>query len=171
MKPQPHEIPDYFKGYVALVKEDQLLEALTSTSSQLLSFIKSLPEAMGDHAYTPGKWTIKEVLLHCMDTERIFSTRAMGYARGERQKSLSYDENHYAPNSEAGLRSLASIYEEYEAISRSTYCLFKSFSPNKLSVIGETPAGKSTVNGMGFVICGHSLHHLNILNERYLSQK
>ncbi len=171
MKPQPHEIPDYFKDYLALVHEDKVLEALTNTSTQLLYFITSLPEATGNYAYAPGKWTVKEVLLHCMDTERIFSTRALGYARCETQKSLAYDENSYAPNAEAGLRSLASIYEEYKAISSSTYCLFKSFSSNTLTSVGETPLGKSTVNGMGFMICGHSLHHLNILNKRYLNQK
>jgi hypothetical protein len=111
---------------------------------------------------------VKEVIIHCIDTERIFSARALGFARGETQQALSYDENVYAANSETQLRSLESIREEYEAVSHATYTLFNSFSNKVLSVKGHTPSGFCTVNGIGYTICGHTLHHVSVIKEKYL---
>ena len=103
-----------------------------------------------------------------MDTERIFCTRALSFARGETQPSQSFDENKYATNSEANLRLLSDIKEEWINLRGSTISLFKNFSSNKLFSKGIMPAGELTVNEIGIAICGHSLHHLFIIKERYL---
>src|SRR5882724_7988590 len=168
MRPQAEDTPGYFQNYVKLVKQDNLINALTETKKEFLALIHSIDPKIENYAYAEGKWTIKEVIIHCMDTERIFSTRALGFARGETQKALSYNENIYAPNSEAALRTLKDIYEECDAITTSTFCLFKSFSEKSLAARGETPAGWATVNAIGYTICGHTTHHINILKERYL---
>jgi hypothetical protein len=168
MKPQASEHPEYYGRYINLVKEDQIIEALAASSKAALSLIRNTDPALGDYAYANGKWTLKEVLIHCIDTERIFSTRALCFARGDRQKALSFDENTYAPNSEARTRTLESIAGEFEVVSKATLELFKSFSEKTLALKGETPSGPSTVAAIGFAICGHTLHHLNILTERYL---
>lgn len=168
MRPQAHEHPNYYGQYIALVKEDNIRSALAETKKTFLAFLRSIDPKLENHAYAEGKWTVKEVILHCTDTERIFSARALGYARGEKQKSLSYDENDYAKNCDAHTRSLNDLIEEYEAVANATTALFNSFSEKALASVGETPAGTATVLSVGFSMCGHNLHHMNILKERYL---
>lgn len=168
MRPQAHEHPAYYGRYIALVKENDILSALAETKKTFLSFLKSIEPKFENHAYAEGKWTVKEVILHCIDTERLFSARALGYARGEKQKSLSYDENEYAKNYDVHQRPLINMIEEYETVANATGSLFHSFSEKALSTVGETPAGPSTVNSVGFSICGHNLHHMSIIKERYL---
>lgn len=168
MKPIASDHPEYYGVYISKVKHEDLMEAIKSTAAQALDLISSLDENLGDYAYAEGKWTLKEVLIHCIDTERIFSTRALAFARGEKQKALSFDENIYAPNSQAHLRTLGNISKELKSVSEATGHLFGSFSPEVLQIKGETPTGPATVNAIGFAICGHTLHHIGIIKERYL---
>lgn len=168
MKPIASDHPEYYCLYISKVKDEDLMEAIKSSAAQALDLISSLDENLGDYAYAEGKWTLKEVLIHCIDTERIFSTRALGFARGEKQKALSFDENIYAPNSQAHLRTLANISNELKSVSEATGHLFRSFSPDVLAIKGETPTGQATVNAIGFAICGHTLHHIGIIKDRYL---
>lgn len=168
MKPQPQDYPSYYGGYISLIKQNEVLSSLTETTRESLGLIRSIPIELENHAYADGKWTIKELLLHCIDTERIFSCRALGFARGEAQKALPFEENNYAAHSHADKRSLNNIAAELEAVGKATVALFASFSEEVLAVSGQTPSGKSTVNAMGFMIAGHTRHHLDILKERYL---
>lgn len=170
MRPQPQDHPAYYEQYVSLVKQEDVITALDETRKRFLAFIHGIDPAMESFAYAPGKWTIKQVILHCADTERIFSTRALSYARGDRQKSLPFDENAYADAADTTPRSLKDVTWEYEAVANSTVALFRSFSAELLSAKGETPSGPATVNAMGFCICGHNLHHLNVITERYLNK-
>ena len=159
---------DYFKKYICLVKEKNVLNALAESHLEALKLIESILPNQENYSYSEGKWTIKEVLIHCMDTERIFCTRALSFARGETQPSQSFDENKYATNSEANLRLLSDIKEEWINLRGSTISLFRNFSSNKLFSKGIMPAGELTVNDIGIAISGHSLHHLFIIKERYL---
>lgn len=168
MKPSNADHPEYFRHYISLVKQNDINAAIRESSREVMDFVTSLDPKLGDYAYATGKWTLKEVLIHCIDTERIFSTRALCFARGERQKALSFDENAYAPNSEAQARTLQSIATEMASVQLSTLHLFGSFSDKTLAIKGETPAGPSTVNAIGFTICGHTLHHMAVIRERYL---
>lgn len=168
MRPKQTDHPEYYRRYIDLVKHDKVVHAIRATTREALQLIRSIDPVSGDTAYADGKWTLKEVLIHCMDAERIFSTRALCFARGDGQKALPFDENIYAPNSEAHLRSLESIADEFESVGNSTLQLFSSFSDKTLELKGETPSGPSTVNAIGFAICGHTLHHLAIIKERYL---
>ena len=159
---------DYLKKYISLVKEKNVLNALAESHLEALKLIESILPNQENYSYSEGKWTIKEVLIHCMDTERIFCTRALSFARGETQPSQSFDENKYATNSEANLRLLSDIKEEWINLRGSTISLFRNFSSNKLFSKGIMPAGELTVNDIGIAISGHSLHHLFIIKERYL---
>ena len=114
--------------------------------------------------------TTKQVLIHCIDTERIMATRALRFSRGDSQKSTSFDENLYAANSHADLRSLKDIEEEFDAVRNATIALFRSFSFETLMAVGTSPSGIVTVNSIGYMICGHTQHHLNIIKERYLKK-
>lgn len=170
MKPQRTDYPDYFENYIPLVKQETVLEALRETQQETLDFINSIDPALENFAYAEGKWTLKEVLIHCIDTERIFSTRALSYARGETQKAISYDENVYVAHSNAGARTLLDIAEEFNLVRSATLFMFKSFSEEALRAKGELPAGVTTTKAIGFTMCGHTIHHLQIIKERYLKQ-
>lgn len=168
MKPQAGEYPPYFGTYISKVTENDCIEALENTEKEFLAFFKSIPENKGDHAYAPEKWTIKQLIIHVSDTERIFAYRALRFARGDEQQNLSFEENDYAKNCEADKRSLSSVIEEFAAVRRATILLFKSFSAKTLQNKGNTSSGKTTVNALGFTISGHATHHVGVLKERYL---
>lgn len=170
MRPKKEEHPEYYNYYIDLVKQEDVLNALIDTKKTSADFIKDIPTELANYVYQDTKWTVKQVLSHCVDTERIFSTRALSFSRGDSQKPLSFDENLYAANCHADLRSIKDIEEEFEAVRSSTILLFKSFSFETLMAKGDTPSGFATVNSLGFVICGHTLHHLNIIKDRYLKK-
>ncbi len=168
MRPVKEECPDYYWCYIGLIKQADVVSALTETKKSTLDFIKSISSDLENFAYAEGKWTVKEVLIHCIDTERIFSARALGFARGDKQVPNSYDENLYGANCEAASRTMNDIIEEFDAVRHSNICLFRSFNAQNLKKSGQTPSGPATVNSIGFTICGHTQHHLNIIAERYL---
>jgi uncharacterized damage-inducible protein DinB len=167
MKPKAEDCPPYFQNYIAQVKEEDCVSALENTEKEIIAYLRTIPEGKGDHAYDDGKWTVKQVLLHICDAERIFAYRALRFARGDAQQNLSFEENHYAQSCHAEARTVQSIIEEFAAIRRSTVLLFKSFSQNTLQNTGNMTAGKSTVNALGFVTAGHANHHIKMLKERY----
>jgi hypothetical protein len=168
MKPNIDDYPTKISGYILPVIEVTVLEALHHSKLRLLKTIQTISEEKSNFAYAENKWTIKELILHCVDTERLFAFRALMFARGETQKALAFDENEYAKNSNASNRTLKSIIEEYEAVNTATVVLFKNFSNHQLSKKGEMPSGFITVNALGYAICGHLQHHLSVLTERYL---
>lgn len=170
MKPLPTDYPEYYGRYVNLVEHDDVQKALVATAAAALELIRSIPAQLEGHAYAPGKWTIREVFQHCLDTERVFAYRALCFARGEKQKMLPFEEDDYAANSRANTRPLGSIAEELEAVSKATQLLFASFSKDVLALAGESPSGPATVNSIGFMIIGHLLHHMGVIRERYLKQ-
>lgn len=168
MRPVKEECPEYYWYYIGLIKQNDVVGALTETKKSAVDFIKSISVNLENFAYADKKWTIKEVLIHCIDTERIFSTRALTFARGDKQVPNSYDENLYGANCNAASRTLNDIIEEFEVVRQSNIFLFRSFNAETLKSAGLSPSGPATVNSIGFTICGHTEHHLNIIKERYL---
>lgn len=168
MRPLPADCPSYYHRYINLVTQDEVMEALSETYQEALKLIRSIPPALENHAYAEGKWTIREVFLHCVDTDRVFGYRALCFARGDKQKMLPFEEDDYAVASNANTRSLANIADELEAVSKATLALFASFSESVLASAGESPSGRTTVNSMGFMISGHLIHHMGVIRERYL---
>ena len=170
MRPKKEEYPEYYNYYINLISQEDVLNALIDTKKTTIDFISQVPIELANFAYANGKWTTKQVLMHCIDTERIMSTRALRYSRGDSQKSTSFDENLYAANSHSDLRSLKDVEEEFVATRNSTIALFKSFSFESLITVGNSPGGIVTVNSVGYMICGHNQHHLNIIKERYFKK-
>lgn len=168
MKPVKGTYPDYYENYIPLVKQDNIMGALLENEKEILSFFGAIPENMGNHAYAEGKWSIKAVLNHINDTERIFSYRALRFARKDDAQPLSFEQDDYVANAELADRSLADLVLEFKTIRQATLSLYKSFSKEALERIGHTAAGKASVNAIGFTICGHSIHHINIVRDRYL---
>lgn len=120
-------------------------------------------------SYAQGKWTIAEVLIHLMDTERIFQYRALRFARNDKTELQGFDQDSYVPESQAPNRSRNDILEEFIAIRKSSIALFASLNDEMLLRSGLASGAKMSVRALGFVICGHQVHHFNILQERYLS--
>jgi hypothetical protein len=168
MRPAIKDYPEFYDRYIGLTKQIDLNLLILETKKEVLFFFEQLDPRLHDYGYAPGKWTIKQVLLHCIDTERIFSYRALSFARGEKQTMLSFDEDVYAAQSNAQSRSLTNILEEFESVRQSTCLLFASFTDDVLNIKGETPSGQCTVNAIGFAICGHYKHHLQTIEKLYL---
>jgi hypothetical protein len=168
MRPQPGTYPDYYQHYIPLVKEDEIIPALQNNWTSISAFISSIPQVKEEHAYAAGKWTVKQVVIHLCDTERILAYRALRFARKDPKQPLPFEEDHYAANAELGNRNLSSILNEYRTVREATLSLFKTFSPEVLLSRGNTAIGETTVLALGYMICGHAAHHANVINERYL---
>ena len=164
----PTNTPGYFKVYTDLVEEKNLAAAFTNQSLVIKDLLPSITEEKATYAYAPGKWSLKEMLQHLVDAERIFTYRAVCFARKEGQTLPGFDENSYADNSFANQRSWASILEEFLAVRRSTLLLFDSFTPEMMTSSGKAGSNILTVEQLGFITVGHFKHHCNIIRERYL---
>ncbi|PBQ33252.1 damage-inducible protein DinB [Sphingobacteriaceae bacterium] len=170
MRPEKGTYPEYYGQYIPLVNQEDVNLALTRNWEDLQNFISSIPKEMEDYAYAPGKWTIKQVIMHLVDTERIFAYRALRFARRDAQQPLSFEENDYAANAELSERTLEDILQEFETVRKATLSLFKGFSPGTLLNAGNTAIGKTTVLAIGFLTCGHAIHHMNVIKDRYLKK-
>ncbi len=167
-KPVTGDYPPPFEKYVSLVHENSILEALKNQYQPALNVLQSITEQKSTYAYAPGKWSIKELLQHIIDAERIFNYRALCIARGEQQSLPGFEENDYAAKSNAAARKWDDLLNEFVAVRNSTKILFKSFTEEMLNARGISNGNPATVNSFGFITVGHLQHHLNILQERYL---
>ncbi len=168
-KPSPNTYPDYFKNYVDQVPDEDLLTGFHNQSAIFKEFLGSITEEKSNYAYDTGKWTIKEVLQHIIDAERIFNYRALCFARKETTSLPGFDENTYADNSNANRRTWQDLVDEFSAVRSSTEFLYRSFTEEALNTSGISNNNPATVLSFGFITLGHFYHHKKILQERYLS--
>ena len=147
-----------------------MLEALTNSGQAIQALLKTTPEDKGVFRYAPEKWSVKELLCHMMDAERIFSYRALRFARNDSTNLAGFDENSYAPEANAHARSLQQLADEMLRLRATTIDLFSSFSAEMLQRKGTANNNIVSVVNLGYIIAGHETHHRNILNERYLKQ-
>ena len=137
----------------------------------MTELVHSIPDAKADFRYEEGKWSIRELLCHIIDAERIFAYRALRFSRNDKTPLAGFEENDYAPQANAGGRSLNKIADEMKHLRTSTVDLFESFTPEMLARKGTASNNELSVIGLGFIIAGHETHHLHILKDRYLSDK
>ena len=169
-KPIISDYPEYFGKYINQVAEEDLGEAFKLQFPRLDLFLRSIDESQAEYAYAPGKWTLKELLQHMIDTERIFNYRALSFARKEPASLPSFDENLYAESSDANTRSWKRLSNEFINVRRSTEDLFNSFSDEMLQRKGTASNNSISVLSLGFVIIGHVTHHIKVAEERYLQK-
>jgi hypothetical protein len=167
-KPDFNTLPDFHKRYVEHVKDYDVLEALKISSKETLDLVRSIPEEKGDHRYAPGKWSIKELLCHMMDTERILAYRALRFARNDKTNLHGFEENDYAPEANAHNRKIKDIADEMDRLRKTTIDLFVNFTPEMLKRKGLANNLELSVLNLGYVVSGHESHHRKILRERYL---
>lgn len=167
IRSQLTHMPEYFDRYINQCDDVELLQAIQISIDELNGATIEKWKAVGDKIYAPGKWTIKDILQHVIDTERIFCYRALAFARGEKQHLPGYEEDDYAKAADAGERTIESLVEELIASHRSTLALFKSFSPAMMERQGMGFKGEYSVASIGFILPGHQRWHFNVIREKY----
>lgn len=163
-----NEYIGYFKYYINLNTENEVITGLEKTLFSTEAFFKNIPSEKLNYQYAVGKWSIKDILQHLIDTERIFAYRALSFARFDETNLPGFDENKYADHVDTTEKSIESLLEEYKLQRLNTILLFKSFSSENLQNLGSANGNKNSVRALGFLIPGHETHHINIIKERYL---
>lgn len=168
MRPQEKDYIPYFEHYINLVPEDDIISALKTNHQTVLDFIEDIPRQKLNYFYDDGKWTVKQVINHIIDTERILSYRALRFARGDNQKVLAFDEDLYAANANLTNTNIQMLADEFDSVRLSNILLFKQLSDKELLLKGHMASGEVNVLSLGYMLCGHAQHHINIIKERYL---
>ena len=168
-KPANGEFPPYASMYIDLVPGDgKLLKHLWDNLQSTKQLIQLLPPDKHLYRYADDKWTIKEILVHIIDDERIYGYRALRFARNDKTQLPGFDQDPFAFHSKANERTMESIVEEYEAVRISTITLFDGFSDDVMLRRGIANNNEATVRALGYHIAGHELHHVNIIKSLYL---
>lgn len=168
-RPAPGEYPPYARMYLDyLPEDDRVLLHLEEGLRQAEGLARGLTEEQLLHRYAPGKWSVKEVLLHVVDDERIYAYRALRFARGDATPLPGFDEKAYAPRSGADARSVGSILEEYRAVRAATLALFAHLPEEAFDRAGTAEGNRATVRALAWHIAGHERRHLAVIRERYL---
>lgn len=162
-------IPPFYRGYVKLVEHPDVLQALRISGYRAMEVVHSAPEAKRDFRYAEGKWSVREVLCHMMDAERVFGYRALRFARNDKTALSGFDEKEYALHLNADGRNLKQIGDEMQHLRTTSVDLFESFTEEMLKRKGTANQNELSVIALGFIIAGHETHHCKILRERYLA--
>jgi len=163
-------VPPFYKNYVKQIDETDVLQALRLSGFRTQMLIHSIPAAKTDFRYAENKWTVRELLCHMIDAERIHSYRALRFARNDRTNLPGFEENDYAVQANASARSLRKIADELAHLRTTTVDMFEGFTEEMLWRKGSANNNEMSVLALGFIIAGHEAHHRKILTERYLSK-
>jgi hypothetical protein len=166
-RPEPTEFADFYAGYVSRVPGNDVVSVLESQRVQMLQLFAGRSERDGSFRYAPEKWTVKEVLGHVNDAERIFTYRAMRIARGDQTPLATFEQNDFVRNGGFGERTLASLVEEFAAVRSASITLFRSFPEEASARRGVASQKEVTARALAFITAGHQIHHRVILEERY----
>ena len=168
VRPAPNEYAPYYGRYIALVPDGPIVETLRDQIVETTTFLGSLPEAKGDHRYQPGKWSVKEVIGHMIDSERVFSYRALRFARRDETPLPGFEQDDYVPAGAFGRRTLRDLIEEFRAVREATVHLYRHLDEEALSRSGIANENRMSVRALAWSIAGHERHHVGVLRERYL---
>jgi uncharacterized damage-inducible protein DinB len=163
-----HEYPTFFEGYIQALENVHLIEELEICLHDFIKFVQNIPMGKFEYAYSEGKWTIKEIIQHIIDTERILSYRALRFSRKDNTPLASFNENDYVAFSNAKDRNLKDLLSELSSVRQATLALYKSFSQEQLKGVGTASGQEISLRALGFVIIGHQKHHQKVFQERYL---
>ncbi|HLG06651.1 MAG TPA: DinB family protein [Gemmatimonadales bacterium] len=168
-RPEASEHAADYASYIARVPDGDVVQVLQTQVEELGRLLAGHPESRGDYAYAPGKWTLKEVLGHLIDSERVFSFRALWIGRGDPAPLPGFDENRWAPNSGARNRTLSNLIEELKAVRAATVTLLRHLPPEAATRRGVANNNPVTVRALAWIMAGHVLHHERLIRERYLA--
>lgn len=168
-RPDASEYSAFYAGYIAKVPDGDLLRTLEQQDEDTMALLSAVPESQGDFAYAPGKWTLKDVIGHVADAERVFSYRALRIARGDQTPLPGFDENAWVPNAGCAARTLADLLGELRAVRAGTLALLRHLPPQATTRRGTASNAGISVRALAWIIAGHERHHLGIIRERYLA--
>lgn len=168
VRPADHEYAPHYAGYVARVPDGDIMTLLARQVEETSAFLAGLTEAQGNHRYAPGKWSIKEVVGHMADAERVFAYRALRFARGDATPLAPFDENAWVPEAGCDQRTLKDLTEEFRAVRHATIPLVRSLTDETAVRTGTASGRTVSVRALIYISLGHELHHLAVLRERYL---
>jgi hypothetical protein len=166
-RPQPDEHAPYYSRYIDLIPGDDALPVLRAQLDETLAPFARLDDAAGEKRYAPGKWTVKQVLSHVSDAERVFTYRALRIARKDATPLPGFDENAFADAAAADRRPLSQIVAELRAVRAATVALYEGFEPDAMTRRGTANDSPFTVRALAWIAAGHERHHRNVLRERY----
>lgn len=168
-KPLPGEYNPYFDNYIRLVPEGDFSDLLKKNTTEVVSFFKSIPPEKHSYAYAAGKWSVKEVLMHLIDVERVMCYRALVGARGDNETILyPFDEDAYQLQSGGNNRTITSLIDEFAALRKSSEIFFETLTYAQSSFQAKGVTHPFTARALGYVILGHAIHHVAVVKERYL---
>jgi len=166
-RPAPSEYAPFYHGYVASVPEGDVVALLREGGRTLLDAVAAVPEARGGFRYAEGKWSIREVIGHLIDAERIFTYRALRVARGDTTPLPAFDENEYVKTAGSDTRTLSNLAREFNAVRESSVQLFESLPDEAWGRVGVASGKDISARALAYITVGHAMHHLRILRERY----
>jgi len=167
-RPEPTEYNPYYEKYVSLVPAGDISDTLSRQIEETLALLRSIDEARAGHRYEPDKWSIKQVVGHVCDTERIFAYRALRFARGDDTPLPGYDQDEYAQSANFDARTLADLTAELASIRAATVALLRSLDADAMQRRGKANDNEVSVRALAHIIAGHELHHVQVLRTRYL---
>jgi hypothetical protein len=168
-RPDSSEYHPFYNGYVQLVPEGNFLQLLKENTLEVGSFFNSIRKDKADYKYNPGKWTVKQILMHMADTERVMSYRALTVSRGDSHALLpNMDENLFAIHAGVSGRTIEDLLTEFLVIREASNMLFGYMSESQSAFTGNVLGHSITPRALGYIIIGHAVHHMNIIRQRYL---
>ncbi|OMP75016.1 damage-inducible protein DinB [[Flexibacter] sp. ATCC 35208] len=167
-QPQPGEFVDYQMNYIKQVGDAPVQQVILELKNKGYEFYTSIPEEKGAYAYAPGKWNVKEVLGHIIDTERIFGYRLLAFIRGEKQGLPGFEQDDYVALSDANARTIKDLAEEMKAVRTANYFIVRNLTEEQGAIKGTSAGNPISVRTILYIMAGHELHHMQILKERYL---
>lgn len=168
MKPKVGDYDPYYSSYINFYEDENILDVLEEQVKSSEKFLKSIAEEQGNFSYADRKWTIKEVIGHIIDVERVMAYRALSFARGEKQSLPGFEQDDYVAETDFSNRTLNDLIDELKAVRKSNIILFKSFDERILERRGNANGVEVTVLALIYIIAGHEKHHIQILKKRYL---
>ncbi|WP_396183404.1 DinB family protein [Flavobacterium sp.] len=165
---QSTEYATFYKPYIEALGEVELINELELSFTPFIDFLKTIPTDKQEYRYVEGKWTIKDIVQHLIDAERIFAYRALRIARKDQTPLPGFEENEYVETAFANSRTMEDLIEEFATVRQATLSLFKTFSDEQLTQMGTASEKPVSVRAIGCIILGHQKHHVNVILERYL---
>lgn len=164
-----NEYAPFYASYINAIENVQLLEELEISQHDFIRFVQDVPMEKIDYRYAEGKWTLRDIIQHVIDAERIFAYRALRFARNDKTELPGFDENAYATQTDVTRRSIQSLLSEFRSVRQATTSLFESLTQEQLQRLGVASGKEISVRALGFIIIGHQKHHQKVFIERYLS--
>ncbi|HYO90463.1 MAG TPA: DinB family protein [Pyrinomonadaceae bacterium] len=168
-RPDKSEYAPYYEKYMSLVPAGDIIATLGQQLEGTLATLRGITEEQANSRYAEGKWSVKELVGHIIDTERIFGYRALRFARNDQTPLPGYEQDDYVSNARFGELSLSDLAEELEHVRKANLCLFRQFDAETWQRQGEANNQMASVRALVHIIAGHETHHMNILRTRYLS--